>query len=353
LGDAPEAGIPLPLDGHTRYRIGAFELTDPNFEALYRELTGQIITPKPSLGDVVRLHAGDSPTIAKPLSEKEAVTDFEVDGAALDTSVSRVPRQAEAGLAVTAAPIIGIPAKPDNYSIWASAGNTLTHNDAFRGARREKVAMPDLPRAYMRVIPGGWKNNTPSISDIAKLGQSERVDAPSDGVHHGDFGATEEGFVRYWITDWSDGREASSTNVTMFFEDTGEFWMLHGRAVAQERDQLLLADRGMLKHWSRMLRTAMAVLDRFHAKEFRRVEAGLFGVKDVRWFSEWQSDRIPSRRNDIRETREDEEWTLGAQLTFLTNAYNRVRNLFALERMPEAEVTRILQQFDPERFGTV
>ena len=242
MGEAPEAGIRLPLDGHTRYRIGAFELTDPNFEALYRELTGQIITPKPSLGDVVRLHAGDSPTIAKPLSEKEAVTDFAVDGGVLDTSVSRGPRQTEAGSAVTAVPIIGVPAKSDNYSIWASAGNILTRNDAFGGARREKVAMPDVPRAYMRVIPGGWKNNIPSISDIANLNQPERVDAPSDGVHHGDYGATEEGLVRYWITDWSDPRQGSSTNVTMFFEDTGEFWMLHGRAVAQERNQLLLAD---------------------------------------------------------------------------------------------------------------
>jgi hypothetical protein len=342
----------LPLDGHTRYRIGAFELTDPNFEALYCELTGQIITPKPSLGDVVKLRAGESPTIAKPLSKKDAVTDFAVDGNVLDRSVSRGPRQTEVALAVTTVPIIGVPAKPDNYSIWASVGNILTHNDAFGGARRNKVAIPDVPRAYMRVIPGGWKNSIPSISDIAKLDQSERVDAPSDGVHHGDFGATEEGFVRYWITDWSDGREASSTNVTMFFENTGEFWMLHGRAVAQERDQLLLADRGMLKHWSRMLRTAMAVLGRFRAKEIRRVEAGLFGVKDVRWISEWQGDRTPSRQNDIREIQQAEDWSLAAQLTFLTNAYNRVRNLFALAQLSEAEVTQILQQFDPERFQT-
>jgi hypothetical protein len=176
------------------------------------------------------------------------------------------------------------------------------------------------------------------------------VDASSDRARHGDFGATEEGFVRYWITDWSDTRVASSTNVTMFFEDTGEFWMLHGSVVDQDRGQLLLADRAMLRQWSRMLRTTMAVMERFRANKIRRVEAGLFGVKDVRWYSEWPSDRIPCRRNDTREDLQSEDWSLEAQLTFLTNAYNRVRNLFALERTSEAEVTGILKQFDPERF---
>lgn len=249
-------------------------------------------------------------------------------------------------------PIGGVAAKSDNYSIWASAGDALTHNDAFGGARRESVAVPDVPRAYMRIIPVGWKNGVPSVSDIAKLHQSESVAAPSNGAFNGNFGATEEGFVRYWITDWSEAKEPSSTNMTMFFEDTGEFWMLHGSMVAQHQGALLLRDHPMLGEWSRMLRTAMAVMDRFQAQRFRRVEAGLFGVRDLQWFSEWQGDRTPSRRNDTRETRQNADWSPEAQLTFVTNAYNNVRNLFALDRSSEAEVTRILQQFDPERFRT-
>ena len=76
LDDAPEAAIPVPLDGHTRYRIRAFELADPDFEALYRELTGQPETPKPILGDVIKLGASDAPIAAKPLPEKQAVSDL-------------------------------------------------------------------------------------------------------------------------------------------------------------------------------------------------------------------------------------------------------------------------------------
>lgn len=248
--------------------------------------------------------------------------------------------------------IAGVPEKPGNQSIWSSAGDALTHNDAFGRAMREKVAIPDVPRAYMRIIPAGWNRGIPSVADIAILDQSECVEAPSDGASVGNFGPTAEGFVRYWITDRSESGEQSSSNMTMFFEDTGEFWTLHGNVIVPHQGQLLLRDHPMLGQWSRMLRKAMAVMDRFQAQRIRRVEAGLFGVKDLQWFSEWPGDRTPSRRNETREVRQHGDWSAEAQLTFLTNAYNRVRNLFAMERSTEAEVTRILQQFDPERFRT-
>lgn len=257
----------------------------------------------------------------------------------------------ERGEDIAAATIVaGVEAKSGNASIWASAGDMLTHNDAFGGAKRDKVAMPDVPRAYMRIIPSGWKDGVPSVSDIAGLPPSASVDAPSDDARDGNYGATEEGFVRYWITDWSEAREPSSANMTMFFEDTGEFWILHGSVIAQHRGQLLLKDQPMLGQWSRALRTSMAVMDRFQARKVRRVEAGLFGVKDLQWFTQWESDRTPSRRNETQEERQSADWSTEAQLTFLTSAYNRVRNLFALNRSTEAEVSGILQQFDPERF---
>ena len=249
-----------------------------------------------------------------------------------------------------AAKIGGVDPKANNYSIWASAGDTLAHNDAFGGARRETVAIPDVPRAFMRIIPAGWKNGAPSVSDIANLNPSESVDAPGDSGSSGNYGATEEGYVRYWTTGQRESGDVASTNMTMFFSDTGEFWMLHGSVIAAHQGQLLLRDHPMLGQWSQLLRKAMAVMDRFQAQKTRRVEAGLFGVKDLQWFSEWQHDRTPSRRNDAREARQSQDWSPEAQLTFLTNAYNRVRDLFALKRSTEAEVTEVLVQFDPERF---
>jgi len=50
LGGADAANIPTPVQGFTFYRLGAFDLSDAAYEALYRRLTGQHTTPAPELG---------------------------------------------------------------------------------------------------------------------------------------------------------------------------------------------------------------------------------------------------------------------------------------------------------------
>lgn len=245
--------------------------------------------------------------------------------------------------------IVGTLANPQNPSIWASAKETFTHNDAFNRPGRTEVQLPDVPRAYMRIIPAGWKTHPPSVADIAHLPDRMRIDAPHDGAASGDYGATEEGFVRYWLTG-GYGQPPSSSNVTMFFEDTGEFWMLHGSVIVPTKNYALLKDHIMLGQWSQMLRRAMLVMDRNGALGARRVEAGLNDILDVRWHAEWEMDRIQSRRSDVRTVRQSRDWSSSAQITFLTDAYNRVRGLFALPRISEAQVSEILAHFDPERF---
>jgi hypothetical protein len=47
--------IPAPAAGHTHFTLHDFTLADPNYEALYRHLTGQPATPKPDLGAVASL----------------------------------------------------------------------------------------------------------------------------------------------------------------------------------------------------------------------------------------------------------------------------------------------------------
>ncbi|MBV8264839.1 MAG: TIR domain-containing protein [Planctomycetaceae bacterium] len=55
LPGAEPTHIPDPVRGHNHYRITAFDLADPGFEALYRHLTDQPATLKPDLGEVVIL----------------------------------------------------------------------------------------------------------------------------------------------------------------------------------------------------------------------------------------------------------------------------------------------------------
>ena len=61
--------IPVPVQGHTRYQIAAFDFTDPDFEALYRHLTDQPATPRPDLGSIKicpRDHDRDPPRALCP-----------------------------------------------------------------------------------------------------------------------------------------------------------------------------------------------------------------------------------------------------------------------------------------------
>ncbi len=78
LGDAPEDGIPLPLKGHARYSVKAFDLSDPEFEGLYRELTGQPAIIKQLLGERVILPPRQpaAPIVAAPLPSRPAQSSF-------------------------------------------------------------------------------------------------------------------------------------------------------------------------------------------------------------------------------------------------------------------------------------
>ena len=55
LPGSEAAHIPDPVQGHSHYRLAAFDFSDPDYEALYRHLTDQPATPKPDLGSIKKL----------------------------------------------------------------------------------------------------------------------------------------------------------------------------------------------------------------------------------------------------------------------------------------------------------
>jgi tetratricopeptide (TPR) repeat protein len=108
FGDESDESIPIRLQGFAKFRVKAFDLSDPGFEALYRELTGQPAVLKPALGERVALgtKAPAAMQVAGPLPEKQAVTTFEppapppvdisaIVGSAPKESVGLVGREAE------------------------------------------------------------------------------------------------------------------------------------------------------------------------------------------------------------------------------------------------------------------
>ena len=99
LGDEDDESIPIRLQGFAKYRVRQFELGDPGFETLYRELTVQPAILKPALGERVVLapRTASAMPVAPPLPEKPALTTFEPP-AAPPVDISRIDRYAPTGL---------------------------------------------------------------------------------------------------------------------------------------------------------------------------------------------------------------------------------------------------------------
>jgi hypothetical protein len=74
--------IPVSLRGYTTYTLGLFDLSDNDFERLYRELTNQPAIVKRDLGDRVGLAPKRSaPAISAPLPGRPVLTPFGSDQA--------------------------------------------------------------------------------------------------------------------------------------------------------------------------------------------------------------------------------------------------------------------------------
>jgi hypothetical protein len=85
LPGAAEKDIPLPLRGDTRYQVKAFDLNDPGYSALYRELTGQPLLTKPPKGTIAPLPSNALPAanLYNPLPPRQVLTTFELSFGAL------------------------------------------------------------------------------------------------------------------------------------------------------------------------------------------------------------------------------------------------------------------------------
>ncbi len=75
LPGATEEHIPVPLQQTTHYPIAEFDLSDPGYKALYREVTDQLGITKPDLGQKVPLQ-DESVTGCAPLPERKVATDL-------------------------------------------------------------------------------------------------------------------------------------------------------------------------------------------------------------------------------------------------------------------------------------
>ena len=234
--------------------------------------------------------------------------------------------------------IAGIPAKDDDPSIWASCSGKLDYTDTSNQNR--SVIIPDAPRGYIRIIPSDWRKAIPSLANIMGTDQGEKVEPVAEGTQRGDFGPCEHGLARIWFTGKNEG-----SNVSMWFDETGEFWVIHGTAIATWKNgKSMLRISPLLQGWRNNLRGAMNVLDRFGATRVKKVEAGLVGIKGVMWPADMLSLSTPARKDRTIIDCQQQDWTDEAQLAFLSDAYNKIRDNFSLPHARSSDFKKILQE---------
>ena len=96
----------------------------------------------------------------------------------------------------------------------------------------------------------------------------------------------------------------------------------------------------MLRGWRRALRNTMVIFDKFGALQTRRVELGLVR-NDGGGLCAGLGALTPVQEGPLVMPRQSRDWNENAQLGFLTDAYNGVRDLFALPKTGEAELRTI------------
>ena len=75
---------------------------------------------------------------------------------------------------------------------------------------------------------------------------------------------------------------------------------------------------------------AIKLYDDLDANSARIVECGLVGVRGARWPGRFRSESPLARKDRCHHRLQQRDWNAEAQLSFLTDAYNKVRDLFGL-----------------------
>jgi hypothetical protein len=248
-------------------------------------------------------------------------------------------------------PAAGISAKEGEPSIWTGSETGFRHQDSFGNNHWTDVTIPDGPRAYLRVIPTAWKEGPPSVAQIGALGADIAPYARAD-YGSGDFGATREGYVRYWLSSQRD-EPVASKNVSMYFEDTGEFWIIDGDCVVRQQpsNRRIVQLYEVFRGWSTALRRAHRVLDQYGALAARRIEVGFTGFDDVRFPGGWgEASQRPARRDAMRVDEIRRDWSEPAvREAFLVRALGGVFDLFGLDPLKSDAAAKFVRTNDPER----
>lgn len=237
-------------------------------------------------------------------------------------------------------PDVGVPARPRDPSLWEAADDWIEHQS---GSMTQRVHLLVGPRAFLRAIPADWRSGVPSVADVQALDINDFPYPPSH-CQSGDAGPTSDGYVSYWF-DTDQPRYAS--DVTKFFDETGEFWMTSAAALEGDGIQKTLNWETLFAGWSSTIRRCNRFFNRYGASGMRRLMVGVAGFKEIR--AEPRASSFKSRKPDLMVSSTRPHWGEGDLNEFLEEAHVKMRDLFSMPPLQKERVRQFLRRVELER----
>lgn len=221
------------------------------------------------------------------------------------------------------------PSLPEDRAIWFDRSQTIGLHDNEKGRLRQGPAL-----AYLRVSASGWTGEKPSRRTIKDLG----INAFGEWSHGSGPVPNELGVL---AGGWHGGIDQVSA-LTQWFDKTAEIWGVSPAYGFNRDGRLQLATTALAKQWRRRLREWLALFKQLGAKGPYRVEAGLTGIQDIYWPSDFTFFELSKCLDpEVVIVRSETVWDEAAQLRLLTDVFNKICDSFAMERLQSSDVVRM------------
>lgn len=217
------------------------------------------------------------------------------------------------------------PARPGDRSTWLMMGEKIHHqNSGIFGRDKDKVwDVVEAPRFYLRILPATHRG------DIKRM----QLDSIPDGIRpfalgpwtDGDYGANDHGFVSVGHARWL--HQEAVVAATQWFLETGEIWGFNSAATFDRGGDTFLSTTAIAREWKEYLNRYVSTLNYLGEKGPFHAEAGVTGLKKARWLGD-MNQSYGALATEAFYSQTDMAWNPETQLTFLTNAYNKLAEAY-------------------------
>jgi hypothetical protein len=231
-------------------------------------------------------------------------------------------------------PIVGVPSRENDPSVWFARGARLEFRDYFGGAKSRIVDAAEGPRAYMRLIPAGWPSGKPDRNAVHNLPGNVML-WPLGRWQEADGGMNTDGVLRI-STSRADGQPV--WHAVQWFNASGEIWGFDSRAIVNDGGTLVLSTDYILKEWEEFLSKGIRFLQHFDASTRICVEAGVTALTNVHWPAQFRSGFVSALEPAVVHAETSRNWDQKRQCDFLVNLYNALRIAFGFEQMTKDQI---------------